>query len=45
MRNKCNIINNKLLSVVDNAKENPRLRMNYNFHESPDSKSPGLLNV
>ena len=27
------------------ASESPRLRMNYNFHESPESKSQRLLNA
>ena len=31
------IIDDKLINeVVDKAKESPRLRMNYNFHQSLD---------
>jgi cupin fold WbuC family metalloprotein len=40
------IIDNKLLDDVSaKAKESPRLRMNYNFHEGPDSKAQRLLNA
>jgi cupin fold WbuC family metalloprotein len=40
------IIDNKLLDeVAAKAKESPRLRMNYNFHEGPDSKAQRLLNA
>ena len=40
------IINTSLLdSVTEQATTNPRLRMNYNFHESNDSKSQRLLNA
>ena len=40
------IIDNTLLdSVVEQAKESPRLRMNYNFHESLDDKCHRLLNA
>jgi cupin fold WbuC family metalloprotein len=40
------IIDNKLLDeVVAKAKKSPRLRMNYNFHEGPDSKAQRLLNA
>ena len=40
------IIDNKLIdSVVAQAKESPRLRMNYNFHESLDDKCHRLLNA
>lgn len=39
-------INTKLLdSVTEEAKKNPRLRMNYNIHKSLDSKSQRLLNA
>ena len=39
-------INNKLLDkVTQEAKNSPRLRMNYNFHEAADSKSQRLLNA
>ena len=38
------VIDNKLIdSVVAQAKESPRLRMNYNFHESLDDKCHRLL--
>lgn len=38
-------INKDLLDKVSiNAKESPRLRMNFNFHEGPDSKAQRLLN-
>ena len=40
------IIDNELIdSVVAQAKESPRLRMNYNFHESLDDKCHRLLNA
>jgi cupin fold WbuC family metalloprotein len=40
------IIDNKLLDdVAAKAKESPRLRMNYNFHEGPDSKAQRMLNA
>jgi cupin fold WbuC family metalloprotein len=40
------IIDNKLLDeVTAKAKESPRLRMNYNFHEDSDSKAQRLLNA
>ena len=40
------IIDNELIdSVVAKAKESPRLRMNYNFHESLDDKCHRLLNA
>jgi cupin fold WbuC family metalloprotein len=40
------IINTSLLdSVTEQATTNPRLRMNYNFHESNDYKSQRLLNA
>jgi cupin fold WbuC family metalloprotein len=40
------IIDNKLLDEVSaKAKTSPRLRMNYNFHESLDSKAQRLLNA
>lgn len=32
-------------SVTGMAKESPRLRMNYNFHESLDAKAQRLLNA
>lgn len=39
-------INNQLLDQVSaEAQANPRLRMNHNFHESPESKSQRLLNA
>jgi cupin fold WbuC family metalloprotein len=39
------ILNLELLnSITAKAKESPRLRMNYNFHESPESKAQILLN-
>ena len=31
--------------VTQQAKDNPRLRMNYNFHESLDAKAQRLLNA
>lgn len=40
------IIDKSLLDEVSaKAKESPRLRMNYNFHESLDSKAQRLLNA
>lgn len=39
------IDNNLIDSVVAQAKESPRLRMNYNFHESLDDKCHRLLNA
>ena len=40
------IINDKLLDEVTvKAKKSPRLRMNYNFHESLDAKAQRLINV
>lgn len=36
---------NLLDSVTSKAKESDRLRMNYNFHESLDSKAQRLLNA
>ena len=40
------IIDDRLLdSVVEQAKESPRLRMNYNFHDSLDDKCHRLLNA
>ena len=40
------IIDSQLLSAVtEQAKNSPRLRMNFNFHESMDSKSQRLLNA
>lgn len=40
------IINKELLDKVSNeAKQSDRLRMNYNFHESLDSKTQRLLNA
>jgi cupin fold WbuC family metalloprotein len=40
------IIDKELLnSITIQAIESPRLRMNYNFHEGPDSKSQRLLNA
>lgn len=40
------IIDVELLnSVTAKAKESSRLRMNFNFHESPDSKAQCLLNA
>ena len=39
------IDNNLIDSVVAQAKESPRLRMNYNFHESMDDKCHRLLNA
>ena len=40
------IINLELLNLITTkAKESPRLRMNYNFHKSPESKAQVLLNA
>lgn len=40
------IINTKLLDAVSvQAKESPRLRMNYNFHEQLDAPSQRLMNA
>lgn len=40
------IIDNKLIDEIESrAKHSPRLRMNYNFHESAESKAQRLLNV
>jgi cupin fold WbuC family metalloprotein len=40
------IINDKLLnSVSEQAKESPRLRMNYNFHKQLDDPAQCLLNA
>ena len=40
------IIDNELIDrVVEQAKESPRLRMNYNFHPSLDDKCHRLLNA
>ncbi len=40
------IINDKLLDEVTvKAEESPRLRMNYNLHESLDAKAQRLINV
>ncbi len=40
------IINNELLDEVTvRAEESPRLRMNYNLHESLDAKAQRLINV
>lgn len=39
------IDNDLLASVIDEAQKSPRLRMNYNFHTSPESKSQRLLNA
>lgn len=40
------LIDDKLLdSVTEAAAESPRLRMNHNFHTSPDAKAQRLLNV
>lgn len=40
------IINDKLLDEVTvKAEESPRLRMNYNFHESLDAKAQRLINI
>jgi len=40
------IINLELLnSITKKAQESPRLRMNYNYHKSPNSKAQRLLNA
>lgn len=40
------IIDDSLIDRVEvEAKESPRLRMNYNFHESLDAKAQRLMNV
>lgn len=40
------IINDKLLDeVAAKAEESPRLRMNYNLHDSLDAKAQRLINV
>lgn len=40
------IIDNQLLNgVISKAKESPRLRMNYNFHQSLDDKCHRFLNA
>lgn len=40
------LINSHLLDKIEHeASESPRLRMNYNFHESLDSKAQRLVNV
>lgn len=40
------LINSNLLDGIEHkASESPRLRMNYNFHESLDSKAQRLINV
>ena len=40
------IIDDELISsVAEQAKQSPRLRMNYNFHESLDDKCHRFLNV
>ena len=40
------IINKELLDIVSGqAKESPRLRMNYNFHQSLDEKCHRFLNA
>lgn len=40
------LIDNRLLEEIQTrASFSPRLRMNYNFHHSPDSKAQRLLNV
>lgn len=40
------IINDELIDkVTSQAEESPRLRMNYNFHDSLDAKAQRLLNV
>ena len=40
------IINSELLDEMsDRAIKSPRLRMNHNFHDNPDSKSQRLLNA
>ena len=40
------IIDDQLISdVVEQAKQSPRLRMNYNFHESLEDKCHRFLNA
>lgn len=40
------VINDELLDkVMTEAENNPRLRMNYNIHESLDAKAQRLINV
>lgn len=40
------LINKSFIDTISMAASiSPRLRMNYNFHESPDSKSQRLLNA
>ena len=39
------IDNDLLITVISEAQKSPRLRMNYNFHTSPESKSQRLLNA
>ncbi|MDE7412483.1 MAG: WbuC family cupin fold metalloprotein [Muribaculaceae bacterium] len=40
------IIDSNLIDKVEHeASESPRLRMNFNFHEGPDSKAQRLINV
>lgn len=40
------ILNNKLLDEISvKAEESPRLRMNYNLHDSLDAKAQRLINV
>lgn len=40
------LIDNKLLDeITRQAEQSPRLRMNYNFHESLDARAQRLLNV
>ncbi len=40
------IIDQKLIEkITEQAQESPRLRMNYNLHESLDSKAQRLINV
>lgn len=40
------IIDDRLIDrVEEEARESPRLRMNYNFHESLDAKAQRLMNV
>ena len=40
------LIDSSLIDKIEReASESPRLRMNYNFHESPDSKAQRLINV
>ena len=40
------IIDQKLIDkVTDGAKNSDRLRMNYNFHDTPDAPSQRMLNA